>query len=115
VAAHGQFAWLPGRFNCRPGNFLRGHETLGRIAIVHFTGNVHAPTSGVAARMQTYMEQRILHGIARLPAELPEAERKRRCGIAESALDMIRATIAAYALDDLAAECHRQRACAEVD
>lgn len=95
IAAHGEFAWLPLRFNYRHGCFARGMETPNRIAIVHFTGNVDGDAGlGVTARMTAYWQQYILSKVKRLPPSVPDAEKRRREETARlvlaSAHDMIR-------------------------
>lgn len=95
VAAHGDFAWLPLRFNYRRGCFRLGLEPLDRISIVHMTGNVpNSGELGIAERIQAYWQVFVTPQIASVAPSLDPDEACRRAGIAADAqaalLDLVR-------------------------
>lgn len=95
VAAHGDFAWLPLRFNYRRGCFHLGLEPLDRISIVHLTGNVpNSGELGIAERIQAYWQIFVEPRLASVASSLDPTEARRRAGIAADAqaalLDLVR-------------------------
>lgn len=100
VAEHGQFAWLPVRFNYRHGCFRLGLEPVERIAIVHMTGDVpNSQELGMGQRIQAYWEHFILSKLAKLPESLPVAEKSRRVDIAMAVLAATQAIVRDYELE----------------
>jgi hypothetical protein len=113
VAAHGDFVWLPMRYNYRRGSFQAGMETPDAIRIVHLTGDVDgAEEQGLPDRLRAYWARIITPRIECLPTAVAPAEKARRLEIAReveaSALSIVRE----YALEDWL-ERHRreQRRC----
>lgn len=99
IAAHGEFAWLPLRYNYRYGCFRLGLEPPERIRLLHFTGDIDESTGvGLARRAQAYWDKFILPRIASIPATLgPERERRREAALA--VLRHVLATIREYDLE----------------
>jgi hypothetical protein len=101
VAAHGDFAWLPMRYNYRRGSFQAGVETANGIRIVHLTGDIEgAEEKGLPDRLRAYWAQIITPQIERLPAAVAPAEKARRLGIAREVEAGALSIVRDYALDD---------------
>lgn len=110
VAAYGDFAWLPLRFNYRHGCFSRALESPERIAIVHFTGDIPEDTApGVANRMEAYWKRHFLGRIDALPHSVDDAEKTRRKQAALEVLESVRAIVRDYELDRWAVACRQHR------
>jgi hypothetical protein len=107
VAAHGEFEWLPSRFNYRWCHFLRGDEPVEQIRIVHFTGNIKVTGPGVADRMEAYWNKRILENIDRLATVISSKERKHRRDMAVAALMMTLDLIREYSLEEHLQACRQ--------
>lgn len=100
VASHGQFAWLPIRYNYRHGCFRLGLEPAERIAIVHLTGDVpNSQELGMTQRIQAYWDRFILPKLANLPQSVPVMEKSRRVDIAMSVLAATQAIVCDYELE----------------
>lgn len=113
VAAHGEFAWLPARFNYRPPCFCLGLEPVDRIGILHFTADIDpAGLSGAGERIDAYWRQRIFPRIDRLPASVTTADRDWRRAQAADALQRVQELARAYELDRWLDEAQRSRVAA---
>lgn len=99
VAAHGEFAWLPLRFNYRHGAFRLGLEPASRIAIMHFTGDVPGAGRALSERLDAYWARYIVGKLARLTAAVGAAEKRRRRDEAAQALASAQAIVRDYDLD----------------
>jgi hypothetical protein len=100
IAAHGEFEWLPLRFNYRRGCFRIGAETPDRIGIAHFTGDVPGSSElGLAQRMHAYWQKFMLPKIEGVPSSVAAAEKLRRKEIALEVLSTVLAIIRDYDLE----------------
>ena len=94
VAAHGEFTWLPLRFNYRHGCFRLGLEPPDRIRIMHFTGDVPTgPAAGLAQRAHAYWQKFILPKVEAIPASMATEKARRRdtaLAVLAHVLDIIR-------------------------
>ena len=109
VAAHGRFAWLPLRFNYRHGAYRLGLLPAELIAIMHFTGDVPGAGLTLSQRLDAYWARYITPKIARLPATVGAAEKRRRRDIAAQVLATAQALVRDYDLDARLAAWRRAR------
>lgn len=110
VAAHGEFAWLPLRFNYRRGCFQLGLEPLDRISIVHLTGDV--PNSGqlsITERIRAYWQVFVTPRIAAAAQSIDPAEARRRTEIAAGAATALLDVVHSYRLDEWLHEFRQAR------
>lgn len=99
VAAHGDFAWLPLRFNYRRGSFHAGTESLDRIAIVHLTGDVSGDRElNVSDRLLAYWEKFVFPGMQRA-FPVCDFEKRRRHEIAVAVRDTLLSVAGQYNLE----------------
>jgi hypothetical protein len=110
VAAHGEFCWLPVRFNYRHGGFRLGLEAPGRIAIVHLTGDVPGEGLALTQRLEAYWSKYVRPKIARLSPAVGAGEKARRRDVAERALADTLSLVRDYDLDVRLAAWRRGRA-----
>jgi hypothetical protein len=109
VAAHGEFCWLPVRFNYRHGGFRLGLEPPGRIAIVHLTGDVPGEGLTLAQRLDAYWSKYVRPKIARLSPAVAAEEKARRRDVAERTLADTLSLVRDYDLDARLAARRRGR------
>lgn len=100
VGMHGDFAWLPLRFNFRRGCFRLGSAPSAPIAILHLTGNVpDSDAMGLEERVMAYWSRLVMPGVSGLGGAIPPAEQARRVEDALSARDAVLGIIREYDLD----------------
>ena len=110
VSTHGDFAWLPPRFNYRPPCFCLGLEATDRIVILHFTADLdNAGRLGMAERINAYWHQRILARIDRLPTATSMPDRDWRRAQAVAAMEKVMDIVREYDLDTWLAVVRRSR------
>jgi hypothetical protein len=109
VAAHGEFSWLPLRYNYRHGAFRLGLLPADGIGIMHFTGDVPGAGLSLAQRLEAYWARYIEAKFKRLSPGLPPAEKRRRRDVADAVLAQARALVRDYDLDARLAAWRRAR------
>jgi len=111
VAAHGDFAWLPLRFNYRRGCFHLGLEPADRISILHLTGDVaNGSELDISDRIEAYWQKFVRPGIASIASSIDPAEAHRRTTIASDVQAALLELARDYDLDELLRAIRRSRA-----
>jgi hypothetical protein len=111
VAAHGDFAWLPLRFNYRRGCFHLGLEPAAGISILHLTGDVaNGGELDISDRIEAYWRKFVWPGIASITSSIEPAEAHRRTTIASDVQAALLKQVRDYDLDELLHAIRRSRA-----
>lgn len=99
IAAHGEFCWLPMRYNYRHGAFRLGLLPAGQIGIMHFTGDVPGVGLTLSQRLDAYWARHITPRLVRLSPEIDAGEKRRRSDIADEVLASAQSLVRDYDLD----------------